>query len=212
MFIQPSPRSRCDTTGMTAPPTIDELRRDLHIEADLPGARLSLASTWGLFSPRAIDAGSRLLLEHLELRPDEMAVDLGCGYGPLGLAIARQAPAGHVHLVDRDYVAIAYAQANADRNGLGNTAIYLSNGFSAVPDERALSLVVSNLPAKVGNEMFRLLFHDAHCRMRPGARIVVVTVNGLREMIKREFRTHFGNYRKLKQGKSYTVSMAVRED
>lgn len=197
---------------MTAPPTIDELRRDLHIDAELPGARLSLSSTWGLFSPRTIDAGSRLLLEHLEVRPDETAVDIGCGYGPLGLAIAQQAPQGHVHLVDRDFVAVTYAQANAERNALANTTIYLSNGFDAVPADRALSLVVSNLPAKVGNELFRLLFHDAHSRMAPGARIVVVTVNGLRELIKREFKATFGNYRKVKQGQSYTVSMAVRED
>ena len=47
--------------------------------------------------------------------------------------------------------------------------------------------------------------------MVPGARIVVVTINGLREFVKREFRRTFGNSRKLKQGPGYTVSMAVRE-
>lgn len=196
---------------MTAPLTIDELRRDLVLDADLPGAKLRLHSTWGLFSPRAIDAGSLILLEHLDIRRDDVALDLGCGYGPLGLAIAKQAPDGEVHLVDRDFVAVDYARANAERNALHNAHAYLSNGFDAVAPELALSLIVSNLPAKVGNESFRLLFHDAHARMVPGARLVVVTINGLREMIKREFRSTFGNYRKLKQGKSYTVSMAERE-
>ena len=191
--------------------SIDALREDLVLDADLPGARLRLHSTWGLFSPREVDAGSRLLLEHLDVREDERALDLGCGYGPLGLAIARQAPAGQVHLVDRDFVAIDYARENARRNALDNVEVYLSNGFGAVAPDLALSLVVSNLPAKVGNELFRLLFHDAHARMVPGARIVVVTINGLRDFVKREFTSTFGNCRKLKQGKSYTVSMAVRE-
>lgn len=191
--------------------SIDALREDLVLDADLPGARLRLHSTWGLFSPREVDAGSRLLLEHLNVREDECALDLGCGYGPLGLAIARQAPLGRVHLVDRDFVAIDYARENARRNALDNVEVYLSNGFGAVAPDLALSLVVSNLPAKVGNELFRLLFHDAHARMVPGARIVVVTINGLRDFVKREFTSTFGNCRKLKQGKSYTVSMAVRE-
>jgi len=88
----------------------------------------------------------------------------------------------------------------------------LSNGFSAVPLDLPLSLVVSNLPAKVGNEFFQITFDDARRRMQPGARIVVVTINGLRSFIKRSFTEVFGNYQKLKQGKTYTVSMAVLDD
>ena len=184
------------------------------IDAELPGLDgrpLRLHATWGLFSPRAIDAGSRLLLEHLDVREDDIALDLGCGYGPLGLAIARQAPRGQVHLVDRDFVAVDYARANAERNALPNAEAYLSNGFDAVPAALPLTLVVSNLPAKVGNEAYRLIFHDAHARMVPGGRILVVTINGLRDFVKREFRETFGNARKLKQGPGYTVTMAVRE-
>jgi len=191
--------------------SIDELRRDRVLDAELPGASLTLHTTWGLFSPRAVDEGSRLLLEHLDVGTDEVALDLGCGYGPLGLTIARQAPNGRVHLVDRDFVAVDYARENARRNALDNVEVYLSNGFDAVAPDLSLTLVVSNLPAKVGNELFRLLFHDAHARMVPGARLVVVTINGLREFVKREFTATFGNCRKLKQGRSYTVSMAVRE-
>lgn len=199
---------------MSDDPSIEQLRRDRVLDAELPGLgerRLRLHATWGLFSPRAIDAGSRLLLEHLDVREDDVALDLGCGYGPLGLAIACRAPRGRVHLVDRDFVAVDYARANAERNALTNTEVYLSNGFDAVPPDLPLSLVVSNLPAKIGNEAYRLIFHDAHARMVPGARLVVVTINGLRDFVKREFKATFGNAKKLKQGPGYTVSMAVRE-
>ena len=195
-----------------APMSLDELRQDRVLDAELLGHPFRLHATWGLFSPRGIDAGTRLLLDHLEVRPDDVALDIGCGYGPLGLAIARRAPEGRVHLVDRDFVAVDYARANARRNGIDNVEVYLSDGFGAVPADLALTLVVSNLPAKVGNELLRLLFHDAHARMVPGARIVVVTINGLRQLVKREFREVFGNYDKLKQGPGYTVSAAVRSD
>ena len=201
-------------SAMSDDTSIEALRADRVLDAELPGlaARpLRLHATWGLFSPRGIDAGTRLLLEHLEVRDDDVALDLGCGYGPLGLAIARQAPHGRVHLVDRDFVAVDYARANAERNAVPNVEVYLSNGFDAVPRDLPLTLVVSNLPAKIGNEAYRLIFHDAHARMVPGARIVVVTINGLRDFVKREFRRTFGNSRKLKQGPGYTVSMAVRE-
>ncbi|MGQ7842939.1 class I SAM-dependent methyltransferase [Granulosicoccus sp. 3-233] len=192
--------------------SIDHLRKDLVINTELAGQPLCFHTTWGLFSPRAIDEGSLLLLDHLEVLDDDVTLDMGCGYGPLGLSIAQRSPQGAVHLVDKDFLAVEYTQANARRNGLSNAQAYLSNGFSHVPEELKLSLVVSNLPAKVGNEFFQILFDDARRHMKPGARIVVVTINGLRDFIKRSFKENFGNYKKLKQGKSYTISMAVLED
>lgn len=191
--------------------SIDHLRKDLVINTELAGQPLCFHTTWGLFSPRAIDEGSLLLLDHLEVFEDDVTLDMGCGYGPLGLSIAQRSPRGAVHLVDKDFLAVEYTQANAKRNGLSNAQAYLSNGFSHVPADLELSLVVSNLPAKVGNEFFQILFDDARRHMKPGARIVVVTINGLRDFIKRSFKENFGNYKKLKQGKSYTISMAVLE-
>ena len=86
--------------------SVEQLRKDLVINADLFGSSLCLHTTWGLFSPRAIDEGSTLLLEHLEVHDDDIVLDLGCGYGPLGLSIAKQASQGRVHLVDKDFVAV----------------------------------------------------------------------------------------------------------
>lgn len=191
--------------------TIDALRKDLQLEARLLDRDLRFNTTWGLFSPRAIDDGTSLLLDQLDIRTSDVALDLGCGYGPLGLAIASVAVDGRVHMVDRDFVAIDYSRVNARQNALDNVDIYLSNGFSAVAEDLQLDLVVSNLPAKVGNEMFRLMFHDAYQRMRPGAQIAVVTVNGLRDFVKRSFKETFGNSSKLKQGRTHTVTAAVRQ-
>lgn len=200
---------------MSSKPTsaadVDKLRTDQIIRAKLLGTPLTFHTTWGLFSPRAIDDGTLLLLDHLQVSNDEIVLDMGCGYGPLGLAIASQCPDGQVHMIDKDFVAIDYTAANAKRNSLHNTHTYLSNGFSAVPQDLALSMVVSNLPAKVGNEMFYIYFYDALQRMQPGASIVVVTINGLRQFVKRAFTDVFGNYKKLKQGKNYTISMATRD-
>ena len=187
-----------------------ELQQDIVFHVTLRGRGMTFHSTWGLFSPRAVDDGSYLLLKHIDLHDDDVTLDLGCGYGAIGLAIAADTPAGQVHLVDKDFVAVEFARKNAGVNGLDNCQAYLSNAFSAV-GEVSFDNIVSNLPANVGREMLYLILAGAHERLKPGGQLVVVTVSGLRAFIKRNFQEVFGNYRKLKQGRHHTVSMAVKE-
>ena len=187
---------------------LSKLRSDIVFNTTLKGHSMEFHSTWGIFSPREIDKGTQLLLDHIEIDRSDTCIDLGCGYGPLGLVMAAEADLGRVHLIDKDFVAVDYTQKNAGLNHLDNVEVYLSNGFSAVPEDTRFDVVVSNLPAKAGKELFYLYFYDARSRMKPGSRIYVVTINGLRQFIKRVFGEVFGNYSKLKQGKDYTVSMA----
>jgi 16S rRNA (guanine1207-N2)-methyltransferase len=189
---------------------IASLRQDLVFSEKLQGRTLTFHSTWGLFNPRRVDDGSRLLAERIEVTAGDTCLDIGCGYGPIGLTMAHLCAPGEAHLVDKDFVAVEYAGRNAGINGLGNTRIYLSNAFSHVPDV-PFDCIASNLPAKVGNELLSLIMHDAHAALRPGGRFYVVTISGLKEFIKRKFRSIFGNYTKVKQGKTYTVALAVRQ-
>jgi 16S rRNA (guanine1207-N2)-methyltransferase len=195
---------------MSANP-IEKLREDLVFRETLRGQHLSFHSTWGLFSPREIDEGSRLLLEYIELAADADCLDLGCGYGAIGLTLARLAPGGHTTLVDKDFVAIQYCRKNIALNHVENAEALLSNGFDAI-GERRFDVIASNIPAKVGNELMSLFFYDAQRQLKPGGRLYVVTINGLREYIKRVFKERFGNYAKLKQGKNYTVALATKSD
>lgn len=188
---------------------LDTLRKDLVFKETLCGQSLTFHSTWGLFSPRAIDEGTQLLLERMEIKASDDCLDLGCGYGAIGLTLAKLAPAGHTTLVDKDFVAIEYAKKNAQLNHIDNVDIRLSNGFDQIRDKR-FDLVTSNIPAKVGNELMTLFFSDAWAQMNPAGRIYVVTLNGLRDYIKRTFKEIYGNYDKVKQGKNYTVSMAEK--
>jgi 16S rRNA (guanine1207-N2)-methyltransferase len=180
------------------------------IYTQLLGNPLRFQTTWGLFSPREIDEGSALLLHYLEVQPDDVTIDLGCGYGALGVSIAKASPQGRVLMLDKDFVAVNYAQRNAALNGLTNCEVRLSNGLADMPESIQADTVVSNLPAKVGRELMTTFLLDAYAQLKPGGQIVVVTINGLREYIKKNFQAVFGNYEKIKQGKTYTVSRAVR--
>ncbi len=186
---------------------LDSIRQDIVFSDTLQGETLHFHTTWGLFSPKGIDEGSHLLLDYLEIKPDDNTLDLGCGYGPLGLTLARLAPSGTSVLVDKDFVAIEYSKKNAELNRINNVEIFLSNGFDQI-GERRFDLIVSNLPAKTGKELHYLYFYDALVRMNPGGRFYAVTITGLRRFVQKAFLEVFGNYKKLKQGRTYTVAMA----
>ncbi len=186
---------------------LENLRQDIVFSETLCGHTLQFHTTWGLFSPKGIDEGSRLLLDNIEINRDDDTLDLGCGYGPLGLTLAKLAPEGTSVLVDKDFVAIEYSKKNAQLNNIHNAKIFLSNGFDQVGDSN-FDLILSNLPAKTGKELYYLYFYDALARMNPGARFYVVTISGLRKFVARAFKEVFGNYKKVKQGKTYTVALA----
>ena len=183
-----------------------KIRADLAIEYE----GLRFATTWGLFSPRAIDDGSRLLLDYLELEQDSDCLDLGCGYGVLGLVMARRAPRGHTMMVDKDFVAVDYAEKNRVANHVDNASCLLSNGFAQIPP-RQFDVIVSNIPAKVGKEMLYIYLFDALEYLRPGGSFFIVTITGLRQFFKRGFHEVFGHYEKIKQGKTYTVARGIKQ-
>ena len=188
---------------------VDVPFREIGFRAELRGAFLTFSTTWGLFSPKGIDAGTHLLLEHLNIQDGDTCLDLGCGYGAIGITLAKCVPTATVYMVDKDFVAIDYTRKNVEQNRLQNCHVLLSNGFSDLPNIQ-FDLIVSNLPANVGKELLQIFLADAKHHLKPNGRFYVVTISGLREFIKRNFKEVFGNYRKVKQRNTHTVAMAIR--
>ena len=188
-----------------------KIRQDLKIYSEWNSQKLVLHTTWGLFSPRAVDDGSKMLLNYLEIETDFDTLDLGCGYGVLGLHMAKAAPGGRTLLVDKDFVAVDYAEKNRIANGIENAECLLSNGFNQIP-HRQFDIIVSNIPAKVGKEMLYIYLFDALSYLKPGGAFYIVTITGLRQFFKRGFHEVFGHYEKIKQGKTYTVARGIKPD
>ena len=190
---------------------IVNLKKDIEIVVNLLDNELTLHTRWGVFSPRSIDEGTIMLMKHIEVGVSDICLDLGCGYGPIGLALAKHCTKGEVHMVDKDFVAIELANNNANLNNLSNAKAYFSDAFLQVPNEVKFDQVISNLPAKVGREQLSIILYDALDALKTGGKITVVTINGLKDFIKNNFKLVFGNYKKLKQGQKYIVSQATKQ-
>jgi 16S rRNA (guanine1207-N2)-methyltransferase len=190
---------------------ISKLKKDIILDVELLGSKFNLHSRWGVFSPRSIDDGTLLLMKYISADESDVCLDLGCGYGPIGLALARQCHKGQVHMVDKDFIAVELANDNAKRNGITNAKAYLSDAFTHVPDEIKFNQIISNIPAKVGREQLSIILYDAYDALELGGMITVVTINGLKDFIKSNFKSVFGNYKKIKQGQKYIISQAVKQ-
>ena len=190
---------------------IPKLKKDLSIQTTLLGHNLTLKTRWGVFSPRSIDDGTLLLMKYLEVAKKDICLDLGCGYGPIGLAVAKSCPQGEVHMVDKDFVAVELSNNNAKLNHIDNVQAYLSDAFLSVNKDNYFDQIISNVPAKVGREQLSIILYDAYDALKPGGKITFVTINGLRHFIKDNFKSVFGNYKKLKQGQKYTISQAIKK-
>jgi len=190
---------------------IPKLKKDLSIQTTLLGHDLTLKTRWGVFSPRAIDEGTLLLMKYLDINEHDKCLDLGCGYGPIGLSVAKSCPQGEVHMVDKDFVAVDLSNNNAKLNHIDNAKAYLSDAFLSVNKDNYFDQIISNVPAKVGREQLSIILYDAYDALKPGGKITFVTINGLRHFIKDNFKSVFGNYKKLKQGQKYTISQAIKK-
>jgi 16S rRNA (guanine1207-N2)-methyltransferase len=155
------------------------------VTLDHGGRRLELRVAQDLFSSHEVDVGTRLLLRTLagpEHAWRRLVLDLGCGYGPLGLGLAAAVADRVVHLVDRDALAVEYSRENAAANRLDGVQVYASLGYA---DVRAsgFDLVVSNIPAKAGPPVIEELLLGAAGLLAPGGLVAVVVIAPLREPV-----------------------------
>lgn len=117
------------------------------------GNELRLDLSLGLFSSAGVDTGSMLLLKtvgkSIDLDSLSNVLDVGCGVGTLGLAVAKRCPEATVMLVDRDELAVQFTQHNADLNKLKNIEA-CSRLMLEGPHRQKFNLILSNFPAKAG--------------------------------------------------------------
>lgn len=182
----------------------------VEIKATLRGKDFLFHSRPGVFAKNDVDQGSKLLIETMEIRPSDTILDLGCGYGPIGLVAATLATQGRAVLIDANLRAVRLAEENIKINSVGNARALLSDGLEAVAHQQ-FTVVLSNPPASAGLEIFVEFCQGAFTCLKPQGKLYFVTQARLKEAVKRVFEKVFGNFEIAARNNKYLVSLAVKK-
>jgi 16S rRNA G1207 methylase RsmC len=182
-------------------------------EVGVHGYTFRLRSLPGVFAfDDDVDEGTRLLLDQLDVAPGGSVLDVGCGYGIIGLLAARLG-AGHVDMVDVNLLAIASARENIAGNAVSNAEAFLSDAFSAVGNKR-YDLIASNPPFHAGKSVDYAVAHafieHARSALKPGGRLLLVANKFIR--YDHLMRTTFNTVECLIETNKYHVLQGFQED
>lgn len=189
----------------------DAPHRERVITETLRGRQYRFITDTGVFSKDRVDKGTRILIETMQLPAAGKILDLGCGYGPIGVVAADLAPDCFVYLVDVNRRAVELAKRNLELNGINNAAVYLGDGFAPVAEHK-FSLIVSNPPIRAGKKVIYPMMETAKEHLVEGGRLCIVirTKQGAKSMQK-HLEAVFGNLEILIIDSGYRVLQAVKK-
>lgn len=140
----------------------------------LRNAQFRFKTDNGVFSKREVDFGSRLLIESFELPVlDGPILDVGCGYGPIGLSIAKSDASRLVHMIDVNERALQLAKENAALNGIDNVKIYESDRLTNVTESN-FAAILTNPPIRAGKRIVHAIFQESFDHLAANGELWVV--------------------------------------
>lgn len=179
--------------------------RERTIRFEDGGREFRFRTAAGVFSRGGVDRGTRLLLEAVDPGDAATILDLGSGYGALGIVMAARAPRARVTLVDINPRAAALAAVNIRDNGLTNAEARTGDGCAPVGGAR-FDLILLNPPIRAGRAVVLRLLGEAHAHLTPGGRFYLVarTSQGARTLARRMGEV-FGQVRETERGGGFRV-------
>ena len=169
---------------------------DAYLKKDITynyrGRDLKFHVSQALFSSQSIDLGTNHLLRTLStegFNKYNKVLDLGCGYGPIGISLKSFYEPSVVHMVDRDALALEFSKKNVELNNLGEIKIYGSLGYDDISDTD-FDLIVSNIPAKVGEPILAHILEDAGFYLCPGGKAAIVVIDAIGDYVTKVLKSN----------------------
>lgn len=185
-------------------------RAELHVT--IRGRSFSFQTDSGVFSRTKLDRGTELLLESLDIGSCEAILDLGCGYGVIGVVIAQLFNDGHLVLTDVNERAVELARANLATNRIPNAEVRLGPLYDPV-EGMAFDHIVSNPPIRAGRGTVDRIIAEAPAHLLSGGSLWLVarTRQGA-DAIRSRMAKAFGNAAIVKRGSGYKVLRSVKAE
>jgi len=175
------------------------------------GELLTFVVDTGIFSSHGLDPGTALLIENLTVGPADRVLDLGCGWGAVGVAASKSASEGHVVLTDVNRRAARLARENLERNRVRNAEVRVGSLFEPVAEE-SFDVIATNPPFHAGRPLVLRLLTEAPEHLTSEGRLVLVGKGSQGIRFYQEWlESHFpGSVTVLGRGSGYRVLEARR--
>ena len=188
--------------------------QEKHFSYVLKEFTFQFASDNGVFSKNTIDFGSQLLIESYEVPPhlaQGKLLDVGCGYGPMGLSFAKAYPEMSVEMVDVNERAMDLAKRNAEANGIQNVTIHESNTYDNV-QAKDYSVIISNPPIRAGKEVVHRILAEAYDHLiEEGQLVIVIQKKQGAPSAQKKMQEVFGNVERIALDKGYWILVSTKE-
>jgi len=176
------------------------------IDIEVKGIRMKFKTSTELFSPKSVDKGTLAMLSIVNFSKNDKVLDLGCGYGVVGILAAKIIGAENVIMIDKLEAAVQISKENAVLNGVSNIKTYQSDGFRNL-DEKDFTLILSNPPYHVDLKIPKEFIEKGFNRLTIGGKMYMVTKR--KDWYKNKFISIFGGVKIWEIG-DYYVFMAVK--
>ena len=176
-------------------------------QTEIAGKKFTYTTDTGVFSKKNIDVGSEVLMTTAETVnfPKGNLLDIGCGYGPIGIYLGKAFPNRKIEIVDINERAIDLAQLNAKENGVSNVQIYQSNLFEEV-ENKEFAGIISNPPIRAGKTVVHEILEKSHDYLVEGGYLLIVIQKKQgAPSAKKKMLEVFGNVERINLEKGYWI-------
>ncbi|WP_373790626.1 MULTISPECIES: class I SAM-dependent methyltransferase [Jeotgalibaca] len=179
----------------------------------LKGKDFRFITDAGVFSKGTVDFGSRLLIDTFKL-PEETTgpiLDVGCGYGPMGLSLAYAYPDRMVEMVDVNERAMALARRNAAANHISNIKVYESSAYASVEGKNRFAAIVTNPPIRAGKQVVHQILSEAYDYLEDnGSLTAVIQKKQGAPSAQKLMEEVFGNVEVIAKDKGYWILQSLK--
>jgi len=165
---------------------------ETELKAEIKGIELTFKTSGEIFSPTSIDRGTLAMLSTVEFNEDDKVLDLGCGYGVVGILASKIIGPENVVMTDINEKAIQLSKENSVLNNVDKVKIYRSDGFKDIL-EKDFTLILSNPPYHVDFTVPKEFIEKGFNRLTIGGRMFMVTKR--KEWYKNKLTSIFGGTR-----------------
>jgi len=179
----------------------------VRIHALIQDINLEFETDPSLFSPKTVDNGSVLLLSNVEFEGTDKVLDLGCGYGLMGIYAAKRCRPENIHMIDNDSLAVKFSAMNAQINGVPTAHVQRSDGFADFR-EAGFTKILCNPPYHTNFSVAKHFIEKGFNRLAIGGAMWMVTKR--EKWYRNKLTSVFGGVRLVEEN-SYFVFQAIKK-